>query len=124
MGATLRGRRWTEAVAGLARVEEGRGGRTHLKITITAEIDGVKGGYAMTFGRYGKDAVVGCAAVGADKGTERFAALMEALIGKRPRMYRMNGRIMIECGEGHLEGFMRYAELADPIAEWLEETGR
>jgi hypothetical protein len=73
VGATLRGRRWTEAVAGLARVEEGRSGRTHLKITITAEIDSVKGGYAMTFGRYGKDAAVGCAAVGADKGAERFA---------------------------------------------------
>jgi len=49
------------------------GGRTHLKITITAEIDSVKGGYAMTFGRYGKDTAVGCAAVGADKGAKRFA---------------------------------------------------
>jgi len=26
--------------------------------------------------------------------------------------------------EGHLEGFMRYAELADAIEKWLEETGR
>jgi hypothetical protein len=54
-------------------VEEGGGGRTHLKITITAEIDSVKGGYAMTFDRYGKDAAMGCTAVSADKGAERFA---------------------------------------------------
>jgi hypothetical protein len=73
VGATLRRRRWTEAVAGLARVEEGRGGRTRLKITITAEIDSVKGGYAMTFDRYGKDAAMGRAAVNADEDAEKFA---------------------------------------------------
>jgi hypothetical protein len=92
-------------MAGLARVEEGRGGRTRLKITITAEIDSVKGGYAMTFGRYGKDAAVGYAAVGADKGAERFTTLMEALIGKRPRMYRRSGyKIMIACCGEHPGG--------------------
>jgi hypothetical protein len=32
--------------------------------------------------------------------------------------------IMIECYEGHLEGFRRYAELADAIERWLEETSR
>ena len=118
MGATLRGRRWTEAVAGLARVEEGRGGRTHLKITITAEIDGVKGSYAMTFGRYGKDAAVGYAAVGADKGAERFATLIKALTGREPRVYRRSdGRVVAECGREHLDGFARYAELADAIAK-------
>ena len=31
-----------------------------------------------------------------------------------------DGKIKIECSEGHLEGFMRYAELADIIEEWLE----
>jgi hypothetical protein len=35
-----------------------------------------------------------------------------------------NGKIMIECYEGHLEGFARYAELADAVEKWLEETGR
>jgi hypothetical protein len=25
---------------------------------------------------------------------------------------------------GHLDGFARYAELAEAIAKWLEETGR
>jgi hypothetical protein len=33
-----------------------------------------------------------------------------------------DGRIKIECYEGHLEGFMRYAELANTIEKWLEET--
>ena len=35
-----------------------------------------------------------------------------------------NGKIMIECGRAHLDGFARFAELADTIARWLEETGR
>ena len=40
-------------------------------------------------------------------------------------MYRKkNGVIVIQCYEGHLEGFMSYAELADAIEKWLEETGR
>jgi predicted component of type VI protein secretion system len=54
---------------------------------------------------------------------ERFSALIKALTGREPRMYRKkNGKIMIECYEGHLEGFRRYAELADAIERWLEET--
>jgi hypothetical protein len=56
---------------------------------------------------------------------ERFAAVIEALTGVKPKVHRMkNGKIMIECGRAHLEGFMRYAELADIIARWLEERGR
>jgi hypothetical protein len=34
------------------------------------------------------------------------------------------GKIKMECGMTHLEGFKRYAELADAIEKWLEETGR
>ncbi len=34
------------------------------------------------------------------------------------------GKMKIECSEGHLEGFRRYAELADAIEKWLEETRR
>ncbi len=33
-------------------------------------------------------------------------------------------QIVIECYREHLEGFKRYAELADAIEKWLEETGR
>jgi hypothetical protein len=32
--------------------------------------------------------------------------------------------VKIECGRAHLEGFKRFAELADAIARWLEETSR
>ena len=35
-----------------------------------------------------------------------------------------DGTIKIECYGGHLEGFMRYEELAYTIKKWLEETGR
>ena len=31
---------------------------------------------------------------------------------------------MIECGREHLNGFMRYAELAEAVVRWLEETRR
>ena len=40
-------------------------------------------------------------------------------------MYRTkDGSIIIDCGREHLDGFMRYAELADTIEKWLEETSR
>ncbi len=56
---------------------------------------------------------------------ERYSALVKALTGKRPRVYRMkDGRIMIACGGAHLDGFKQYAELADAIERWLEETSR
>jgi hypothetical protein len=52
---------------------------------------------------------------------ERFSALVEALTGKRPRIIeRSNGKIMMECYREHLDGFARYAELADDIEMWLE----
>jgi hypothetical protein len=39
-------------------------------------------------------------------------------------VYReMNGVIVMQCYEGYLEGFKRFAELADAIEKWLEETG-
>jgi hypothetical protein len=51
--------------------------------------------------------------------------VIKALTGREPRVYRMkDGKIMIECYEGHLEGFARYAELADAIEKWLEGTRR
>ncbi len=33
-----------------------------------------------------------------------------------------DGKIMIECGREHLEGFASCAELADAIKKWLRET--
>jgi hypothetical protein len=37
---------------------------------------------------------------------------------------RKNGVTVMQCYEGHLEGFKRFAELADAVEKWLEETGR
>jgi len=62
---------------------------------------------------------------GREADAERFTALIKALTGRRPRVYRMkNGAIIIMCGREHLDGLMRYAELADAIKKWLEETGQ
>ncbi len=125
------GRRHKVKVIGGEAVKEKRNGKTLLRIKITAEMGGVRRDYAITYSRRGaNNAAVGFAVVRADtpgreEDAERFAAVVEALTGKRPRVYRTkDGRIMIECYEGHLEGFARFAELADAIEKWLEETGR
>jgi hypothetical protein len=54
-----------------------------------------------------------------------LAALVEALTGVKPRIrLKKNGQIMIECYREHLNGFARFAELAEAIVRWLAETGR
>jgi len=119
-------------IDGGAELEESRRGKKLLRIRITAEVDGVEGDYMITFGRRSRDnAAVGFAVARADApggreaDAERLAAVVEALTGRKPWVYRKkNGKIMIECYEGHLEGFSRYAELADAIERWLEETSR
>jgi len=113
-------------------VEEDRNGRKLLRIKITAEVDGVRREYVMTYGRYGKDnAALGFATARADapggreEDAERFSALIKALTGREPKVYRRSdGVVMIECYEGHLEGFMRYKELAEAIKRWMEKTKR
>jgi hypothetical protein len=51
--------------------------------------------------------------------------VVKAITGKEPKIRRMkDGRIMIECGREHLEGFKRHAELASIIERWLEATSR
>jgi hypothetical protein len=113
-------------------VEEKQNGRKLLRIKITAEVDGVRNEYMITYGRYGRNnAAVGFATARADapggreKDAERFSALIKALTGEEPGVYRMkNGKIIIKCYREHLDGFMRFAELADAIARWLEETSR
>ena len=121
-----------KVVGGGAEFDEGRSGKLLLRIRITAEVDGIRSDYTITYGRYGKlNVALGRAyarsnAPGGRKAdAERFAAVVEALTGRKPRINRMkNGKIMIKCGSEHLEGFRRYAELADAIARWLEETKR
>jgi len=128
----VNGRKHVVKVIGGGAVEEERGGRKLLRIRITAEVDGVLREYEITYGRYGKlNAALGFAVPRADApgdreaDAERLAALIKALTGKEPRIHKSsNGKIYVACGREHLEGFMRYAELADVIEKWLEETSR
>ncbi len=121
-----------KAIDGGAELEEGRSSKTLLRIRITAEVDGVRSEYTITFGRYWrKNAAVGFAVARADApggreaDAERLAVVVETLTGVKPKVYRRSdGTIEIVCGREHLEGFKRFAELADAIAKWLEETGR
>jgi hypothetical protein len=106
-------------------VEEDRGGKKLLRIRITAEVGGVVREYEITFSRRRADNKAVGYAYGREADAERFSALIEALTGKKPRIRRMkNGAIIIERGKSHLDGFARYAELADAIEKWLEETSR
>ncbi len=115
-----------------AEFDKGRSGKKLLRIRITAEVDGVRNDYTITYSRRGaRNEAVGRAYVSADApegrraGAERFAAVVKALTGREPRIIeRSNGKIEVECGRGHLDGFARYAELADAIEKWLEETSR
>jgi hypothetical protein len=118
-------------LGGGAEFGKGRGGKKLLRIKITAEVDGVRGEYTITFGRYGRNAVLGFAVARGDTpkdreaDAERFAAVIEALTGVEPRIRRRSdGRIELVCGREHLDGFARFAELADDIERWLEETRR
>jgi len=112
-------------------VEEDRGGRKLLRIRITAEVDRVRRDYTITYARSGRNnAAVSYVTARADpdgreKDAERFSALIKALTGEEPKVYHTgDGRIIIECSKKHLDSFKRYAELADAIEKWLEETSR
>jgi uncharacterized membrane protein len=117
-----------KVTGGRAELEERQDGRKLLRLTITAEVDGVRHEYEMTYGRYGRNnTAVGFAVAranapgGREADAERFSALVKALTGREPGVYRMkNGKI--KCYREHLDGFMRFTELADAIARWLEET--
>jgi Fe2+ transport system protein FeoA len=121
-----------KVIGGGAEFDVGRSGKKLLRIRITAEVDGVRNDYIITYSRRGaRNEAVGRAYVSADAsggrkaGAERFSALIKALTGREPRIIeRSNGKIEVECGRGHLNGIMRYAELADAIEKWLEETSR
>jgi len=138
----VNGKTYVVKVKGGEAVEEDRDGRKLLRIRITAEVGRVEGEhtivdhvvreYTITFSRYGRNnAVAGFAAARADApggreaDAERLAAVVETLTGVKPRIRRRSdGKIEIVCGREHLDGFRRYAELADATEKWLEETGR
>jgi len=136
------GRKYVVKVRDGGAVEEDRGGRKLLRIRITAEVGRVEGEhtivdrvaheYTITYSRRGiKNEARGRAYAnaeapgGREADAERFAALIKALTGREPGVYRRSdGKIEIVCYSEHLEGFMRFAELADAIEKWLEETRR
>jgi hypothetical protein len=121
-----------KVIGGGAELEESWSNKKLLRLTITAEVDGVRSDYTITYGRYGRNnAAVGFATAKADApgdretDAERFSALIKALTVKEPRIRRRSdGTIELVCGREHLDGFMRYTELADAIMKWLEETSR
>ncbi len=134
-------KKYVVKVIGGEAVEEDRGDRKLLRVKIKAEVSRVEGEhivdsvvreYTITYSRSGRtNAAVGHAYAnantpgGREADAERFSALIKALTGREPKVYHMkNGQIMIECYEGHLDGFKRYTELADTIERWLKETGR
>jgi hypothetical protein len=128
----VNGKKYKVKVIDGETVDEGRGGRKLLRIKITAEVGGVRRDYTITYGRYGRDNETrgfayarADAPGGREADAERFSALVKALTRKEPGIRCMkNGKIMIECGRDHLDGFARFAELADVIEKWLEETSR
>ena len=121
-----------KVIGGGAELEMSKSGKLLLRIKITAEVNGVRREYAITFDRdRASNEAKGYAYASADApggreaDAERFSALIMALTGRELGAYRMkDGRIKIGCGRGHLDGFKRYAELADAIQKWLEETGQ
>jgi hypothetical protein len=92
-------------------------------------VDGVRSEYTITYGRRSRDnAAVGRAYAKADApggrkaDAERFSALIKALTGREPKVSMKNDKIIIKFYREHLEGFKHYAELANIIERWLEET--
>jgi len=138
----VNGKTYVVKVIGGEAVEEVRGGKKLLRIKITAEVGRVEGEhrivdrvvreYTITYSRHGeRNVAMGYAYARADApggreaDAERLAAVIEALTGVKPWIRRKSdGSIEIVCGREHLEGFMRYKELANTIKRWLEETSR
>jgi hypothetical protein len=137
----LDGKKYKVKVIDGEAVEEDRGGRKLLRIKIKAEVGRVEGEhivdrvvreYTITYGRYEDDnktrgfAYASAKALGGrEADAKRLAAVIKALTGREPWIRRRSdGKIEVVCYEGHLEGFMRYEELAETIMKWLEETSR
>ncbi len=121
-----------KVIGGGAELEKSGSDKTLLRIRITAEVDGVLRDYTITYSRYGADNKAmgyayasASAPEGREADAERLAAVIEALTSVKPRMRRRSGgKIEIVCGMEHLDGFVRFAELADAVERWLKETGR
>jgi hypothetical protein len=115
-----------KVLGGGAEFDVGKTGKKLLRIRIAAEVGSTRREYAITYGRYGSNnAVRGFAYVSEETDAERLAAVIEALTGVKPKIRRRSdGIIEIVCGRAHLDGFVRFAELAEAIMKWLMETSR
>ncbi len=119
-----------KVIDGGAELETSESGKLHLRIKITAEVDGVRREYTITYGRCGKiNVTMGYAHAsakapgGREADAERLAAVIKALTSVKPRIRRRSDcTIEAVCGIEHLEGFMRFAELADAVEKWLERV--
>ena len=129
----VNGREYMVKVLGWStELEESQRGKKLLRLKITAEVNGVRSDYTITFSRHktnnkaeGFAYAKADAPGGREADAERLAALIKALTGKEPRIRRKNdGVIVIACSRAHLDGFARYAEFAGAIEEWLKETSR
>ena len=123
--ATVDGGYEVKVIDGSAEIEESWSGKKLLRLRITAEVNGVRDDYTITYIRDDRNKAMGYAVMRADApggreaDKERLSALVEALTGKKP----WKDSKKIRCGREHLDGFARFAEFADAIEEWLEETG-
>jgi len=123
--ATVNGGYEVKVIDGSAEIEESWSGKKLLRLRITAEVNGVRDDYTITYIRDDRNKAMGYAVMRADvpgsrkADKERLSALVEALTGKKP----WKDSKKIRCGREHLDGFARFAEFADAIEEWLEETG-
>jgi tetratricopeptide (TPR) repeat protein len=134
----MNGKKYKVKVIGGEAVEEDRGGKLRIKIKVEMSYveDGyivrVEREYTITYSRQARsNEATGYAYARADApggreaDAEILAAVIEALTGVKPWIHRRSdGRIEIICGRKHLDGFMRYKELAHTIKKWLEKTSR
>jgi PAS domain-containing protein len=95
-----------------------------LRIVVGAIVGGVEGQWTATFRRTKKNAIEGytVARVNAPGGREedakRIIALVKALTGEEPNIKLDKGKPVIIYTRRHLDGFKKYAEVADTIREW------
>jgi siroheme synthase len=85
-----------KVTGGRAEFEESRRGRKLLRLTTTAEVDGVRHEYEVIYGNGRNNTAVARANAPGGKETdaERLAAVVKALTGREPKVYRMkNGKI-------------------------------
>jgi len=94
-----------------------------LRIVVGAIVGGVEGQWTATFRRTKKNAIEGytVARVNAPGGREedakRIIALVKALTGEEPNIKLDKGKPVIIYTRRHLNGFKKYAEVADTIRE-------